>query len=367
VRLFAQENQDRNRCSMLGRLLRHFGKTQETPAPPPAIRHGGTTETVESAASPAPVASGVEQREAAEVADTLKLEAHTRIESVRQTLARADRESDAPAFLDALGGEFDAIVRQPPLAAQRALSVSRDPNSSSAKLVGLVETDPGLSQGLLRYANSAFYATGGARVVSLLGAVQRVGTSGVHNVVLRSMVDGLLCRPGGAYQTIVDQVWEHMVRTAPIAQGIAGPFRVQPDEAYALGLLHDVGKLVIFDRLGELRRQLRRDVRFPAPVLSVVLRYLHEPLGGMAALQWGLGPSVAHAIATHRRSPLPEIFDRRCELLHVAEKLDLWRLAAGDAPPPLEDWWRDGAINISIEKAAQAIAALPTDTEVAAG
>lgn len=352
---------------MLGTLLRRLtGQTVQAPRveSPPA---SGPATPVGVAEQAVPLPSAIE-REASEVRAWLQLDVQQRIDAVRAALSHEERESDAGAFLDALGTSFEAVVRQPPLAAQRALAVSRDPNAGATRLVNLVETDPGLSQGLLRYANSAFYATGSGRCVSLMNAVQRVGTAGVHNVVLRAMVDGLLCRPGGAFQSKVDLVWSHMVRTAPIARGIATACEVNPDEAYALGLLHDVGKLVVFDRLGELRRQLRRDVRFPEPIISLVLRYLHEPLGGLAALQWGLGAGVAHAIATHRRSPVPELLDRRCELLYVAEHLDLWRLGAtADDTPPLDDWWRDGALNMDFERVRGAVAALPVGEEAAAG
>ncbi len=308
------------------------------------------------------------EREAGDVAAWLQLDVHQRIAAVRDTLSRQDRDSDAPAFLDGLGERFDAIVRQPPLAAQRALQVTRDPRSSAAHLVSLVETDPGLSQGLLRYANSAFYAGAGGRCVSLMNAVNRVGTSGVHNVVLRTMVDGLLCRPGGTFQTWVDMTWEHMVRVAPIARALARTFGVPPDEAYMLGLLHDVGKLVIFDRLGEVRRQVRREVRLPPAITSLLLRYLHEPLGALAILQWGLGAQVAHAIATHHRSPVPEMFDRRGELVFLAEKLDLWRSGpeGAEEEPPLEGWWRDGALNVSREDVTRVVAELPDEAGMGA-
>jgi HD-like signal output (HDOD) protein len=296
----------------------------------------------------------------------LASEVRQRVAAVRDALPRECQATDASAFLDSIVTAFDAVVRRPPLAAQRALSVSRDTSASTGKLVQLVETDPGLSQGLLRYANSAFYARGGGRCVSLMNAAQRVGTSGVHNVVLRAMVDGLLCRPGGAFQGYVDQVWEHMVRTAPVARGLALHFDIQPDEAYALGLLHDVGKLVVFDRLGEIRRVLRREVRLDSPTLSVVLRMLHEPLGGLAAMQWGLGPAVAHAIATHHRSPVPEMLDQRCELLFVAERLDHWRNGTGSTgdAPPLDEWWRDGALNADRKEVDVEIASLPASEEL---
>lgn len=307
-----------------------------------------------------PAAVTVPEPELGEVSAWLTLEVNQRIAAVRETLSREDRGSDAPAFLDALSSGFDAVVRQPPLAAQRALSMTRDARASAAQLVALVETDPGLSQGLLRYANSAFYAGAGGRVVSLMNAVNRVGTSGIHNVVLRTMVDGLLCRPGGHFQSWVDMTWEHMVRTAPISRDLAKPFRVNPDEAYLLGLLHDVGKLVVFDRLGELRRQLRRDVRLPPAITSVLLRLLHESLGGLAALQWGLGAQVAHAIATHHRAPVPEMLDSRCELIYLAEHLDLWRMLpeAATEPPPLADWWRDGALHAPREEVERLVASL---------
>lgn len=299
--------------------------------------------------------------DAREMQGWLELDVRTRVAELHNVLSREDRETDAPRFLDALLESFDAVVRQPPLAAQRALSVTRDTSAPTSRLVSLVEGDPGLGQALLRYANSAYYATGGGRVVSLHGAVQRVGTSGVHNVVLKTMVDGLLCRPGSAYQDMVNLSWQHMVRVAPITRGLAPAFRAVPDEAYALGLLHDVGKLVVFDRLGELRKTLRRDVAFPLPVIGVVLRMLHEPLGGLAALQWGLGAGVAHAIATHHRAPVPEMYDPRCELLFFAERLDLARSLG--RPVDLERWWKDGLIVTPFDIVERAVANIPEDAE----
>ena len=324
---------------------------------------GGTSATASAGASAPPHGLQAVPRDAdaREMQGWLELDVRTRVAELRNVLGRADRETDAPRFLDALLESFEAVVRQPPLAAQRALSVTRDVNAPTSKLVGLVESDPGLGQALLRYANSAYYATAGGRVVSLHGAVQRVGTSGVHNVVLKTMVDGMLCRPGSAYQELVNLSWQHMVRVAPITRTLAPAFGAVPDEAYALGLLHDVGKLVIFDRLGELRKALRRDVKFPSSIVGVVLRMLHEPLGGLAALQWGLGAGVSHAIATHHRSPVPEMYDPRCELLYFSERLDLAR--ARGLPVELERWWKDGLIVTPLAMIERAVASIPEEAD----
>lgn len=295
-----------------------------------------------------------------ELTETFRQQLRARVEELHNSLAREERRSDAAEFLDSLTTNFEAVVRQPPLAAQRALSVTRDTNSAIGRIVSLVEQDPGLGQALLRYANSAYYAVGGGRVVSLHASVHRVGTTGVHNVVLRAMVDGMLCRPGSAYQTQVNQVWEHMIRTAPIARGISLPFGVMPDEGYALGLLHDVGKLVIFDRLGDLRQSRRRDIVIPPAVLSALLKLLHEPLGGIAALQWGLGTAAASAIARHHRSPVPSERDQRSELLFVAERTDLSKSRGEDSD--LDAWWRDGALSGECEKVRATLEAMPEES-----
>ena len=363
----------RTNRSMLGDLFHRF--RSKTPAPVaaaprpwPASRHDaegapGATDVTAASRAPAAVTS-VREADAREMQGWLALDVRTRVAELHNVLGRRDRETDAPRFLDSLVATFEAVVRQPPLAAQRALALSRDPNAPAHRLVSLVEGDPGLGQALLRYANSAYYATGGGRVVSLHGAVQRVGTSGVHNVVLKTMVDGMLCRPGSAYQEFVNLTWQHMVRVAPIARSLAPAFGALPDESYALGLLHDVGKLVIFDRLGELRTTLRREVIFPRPILSVVLRSLHESLGALAALQWGLGASVAHAIGGHHRSPVPEIRDARCELLFVSERVDLARVRG--QPIDLDRWWCDGVLLTPQEAVALALVRVLEEQEAEA-
>jgi len=209
-------------------------------------------------------------------------------------------------------------------------------------LVQVVEEDPTLCQALLKYANSAYYATGGAAIVSLKQAAQRVGVTGIHNVVLTTMVDGLMCKPGGHYQEMVEQVRAHMVRTAPLARALARGFAIPPDEAFAVALLHDVGKMIVFDIVGDLRRELRRDVVLPSLLFRNVLRDAHGALGGVAALRWGLGNSVAVAIAKHHRTPVPTEENRMSELLFIAERAD--HALNGVRTLDIDQWWQEGEI-----------------------
>jgi putative nucleotidyltransferase with HDIG domain len=250
---------------------------------------------------------------------------------------------DGPAIVTSLrNGEGD-VIRQIPFAAQQALAVSRNPTSSVGDLVRLFDRDPTLAHSLLKTANSSWYQRGDEAVISIAAGVQRIGLQAVENVLLASIVGGMLCRPGGTYGVLVQRVWSHMLRTAPLAQRLAPAFGVDPETAYTLALLHDVGKLAVFDYISARRQELHRGITMPETFLNEMLKHLHEPVGGRAALRWGLGTRAARALAEHHRHPAPAAPDPLTELLYVAERLDLAAHVRFQEP----DWetlWQDGQI-----------------------
>jgi HD-like signal output (HDOD) protein len=294
--------------------------------------------------------------------DQLTEHVASRIDAIEASLMQRDRTADTVRFLRGVKASPASSIKQAPQAAQRALAKTRNPDIGLAELVRVVEEDPTLGQALLRYANSAYYSTGTA-VVSLRHAAQRVGASGVHNVVLGVMLEGMLCKPGGEYQKMVVQVRDHMVRTAPIARAIGRGFGLLPDECFSLALLHDAGKLIVFDVMGALRHETRRDLDVQKGVVSRVLRELHEALGGIAAANWGLGESVAAAIAQHHRSPVPATENRMSEVLYIAEKAD--HALCGVIPRDVAAWWNDGAITGDPARVEELISAY-TERELAA-
>ncbi len=294
--------------------------------------------------------------------DQLTEQVSSRINAIDASLTQQERTDDTVRFLREVMASPANSIKQAPQAAQRALAKTRNPDIGLGELVRVVEEDPTLGQALLRYANSAYYSTGSA-VVSLRHAAQRVGASGVHNVVLGVMLEGMLCRPGGEYQKMVIQVRDHLVRTAPIARALGRGFGLVPDECFSLALLHDAGKLIIFDVMGALRHETRRDLNVPKSVVSRLLRELHEPLGGIAVLSWGLGDSVAKAISGHHRNPVPAEENRMSEVLFIAERTD--HALSGVIPRDVAAWWSDGAISGDPARVEELISAY-TERELAA-
>jgi HD-like signal output (HDOD) protein len=267
-------------------------------------------------------------------------------------LTTAIRELDAAtrgtertaAFLTMLGrvaSSRGGRLRRPPAAAQRAMSACRRDDAPVDTLVELLENDPALTQTILARANSAYYSRGGPRCLGLRDAIVRQGRQSVHNVLLEQTMTALVYTGTEATRRIVDQVWSHMVRTAPLARDFAPAFRAEPEQAFALALLHDVGKLAVFDVIATLRTAERSELAISGPTLSRTLGLLHESLGGQCALGWDLGDDAARAIASHHRTATDPP-DRLTEAVWLAERIDL-ATVRGQAID-LAELWREGRL-----------------------
>jgi HD-like signal output (HDOD) protein len=309
------------------------------------------------------VAAPVVPEESDEAArDRWQADVLRRCGSLRAMVSAADlKRTDVERMLAILESGAELSIRQPPAAAQAALRVARNPDRGLAELTRLVEKDPVLTQSLLRQASSAMYATsGGGTVLSLDAAVNRLGAKGVQVVVLSVMVESLMGRPGEELSRLMLLVWEHMGRTAPLARALAPAFDAPVHEVFVVGLLHDAGKLALFDRFAALRTELRRDLVLPAGFVEAALSTLHEPLGGLVMQRWGMAGPAAQTVASHHRTPPVPGAERMNEVVYLAEKLDL-AMTRG-TPVTLDQWWQEGSLTGNREKAGKIV-----DGLVAAG
>jgi HD-like signal output (HDOD) protein len=265
---------------------------------------------------------------------------------------------DVEQLLTAVVRDPATAIRQLPTAARDALALCDAADVSRTRLAAALGKDPALVQALLRQANSAMLGGGRAPVLGVDAAIGRIGLAGTRAVVLANCVTGLLSNPGGAFAPMVAAIWDHMVRTGPLAHALAPAMGADPDEAFAVALLHDVGKLVIFDRLSALRTASRRDLMLPPGWISQALGMLHEPLGALAALRWGLGPAAADAIGRHHRAAetLPQ--DPLAETLFLAERVD--HCARRGQVPDLLVLWDVGQLSGDLDAAAAILGEDPT-------
>lgn len=296
--------------------------------------------------APGPPAKGTERAEGALPQPRVNILVQRKLRmaaaSLREGFSRSGRYPDVTSILDGVT-QPGAVIRQPPRAAQAVLSLLQRRNYGLNEVTALIERDPALSQSLLRHSNSVFYAGLSTQpIVSIKAAIQRVGTNGIHASVMFEVLQGEISRPGGGLDRWARLVWEHLVRTAPLARSMARSFGADPEEAFTLGLLHDVGKLVLFDRIAAERSRLRRDLELPVGFVNAALGDIHEALGGLAVLEWGLDEHAAAVIlAHHRREDVPSD-DPMSEVVYAAERMDI-ALQKG-VEPDLDAIWAEGCL-----------------------
>jgi HD-like signal output (HDOD) protein len=289
---------------------------------------------------------------------SLSVELHTRfLKSLRQVenelISDDPITADLKLLVTTLRDQPIERIRQLPVAAQRALALLHG-DATTKELVELFQQDPSISQALLQQVNSTYYNPSGARVVSLPDAISRIGRAGVECVVMQQSVSGMISRPGGNLDVMVQQVWNHMVRVAPLARCFAPAFNASPDQAFLGGLLHDVGKLAVFDRITELRSRHRRTLVLERRKVGRALVVLHESLGGLIIDRWGLGIDVARGVALHHRDSRPIQRDVLSEVVHLAERIDIARELKQTVDLPAI--WESAALTGSIDAATQALA-----------
>jgi putative nucleotidyltransferase with HDIG domain len=185
------------------------------------------------------------------------------------------------------------------------------------QLLILVERDPGLALRMLRCANSAYEAPS-APILSLHQAVRRLGTQQcVHWV--HTLAAAKVCTISHAH----GKVWRHSFQTALFARMFV---REQPslrgkgEQAYACGLLHDLGRLLLLEAVpADLALVDGAHWSSTKGLLGAerrILGYDHAFLGWHACRQWALPDSIAEIVRRHHED-LPADGNDSLDMLRI--------------------------------------------------
>jgi len=189
---------------------------------------------------------------------------------------------------------------------QALVEALQDSETSIDDIGRLIGRDIGMTAGMLKLVNSAFFGLG--RTLSdPTEAVYHLGLDTVKSLVLAIGAFVQFCSQGAGAER-VRQIWLHSLAVAACARMIAsaeGAERKIQDEAYVAGLLHDVGKLVLVVNLsGEEHRMLRlakegerRDREAECEVFGAD----HAAIGGYLLGLWGLPAPLVEAVAYHHQ------------------------------------------------------------------
>ncbi|MFZ5482712.1 MAG: HDOD domain-containing protein [Pseudomonadota bacterium] len=223
-----------------------------------------------------------------------------------------------------------------------------DPNSSSADIAKAISQDASFTVKLLKLANSAVYNFS-SRVDTVAKAVTIIGTSQIRSLALSLSV-------ASSFQGLPNDLvsmrnfWKHSLLCGLAARHLCKRARrCDADALFTAGLLHDIGELIIFNRLPEQAKQAllrvlesQEEVGIP-DAEQEMLGYDHSQVGGVLARQWHLPSVLQECIAWHHQPARAEQHPREVALVHIANSLaqmaEVDSLALDDAPAIDPDAW----------------------------
>ena len=175
----------------------------------------------------------------------------------------------------------------------------------------IVDKDAAISAKLLQLVNSAFI---GARrsFTDLEQAVVYLGSDTVRNLAISLSVQQVFRRVESNGLLSVDRFWHHSFLNALLARNIAvATGYADPSEAYLAGLLHDIGKLLLWMAFpGKYAPLLLKGVRCHNGRLAFLeeekLHINHCSAGAWLCEQWRLPTLLADALRYHHH-PLDEV------------------------------------------------------------
>lgn len=205
-------------------------------------------------------------------------------------------------------------------------SYLNDPEVTFDQLAKVIEFDPGLTANVLQLANSAYF--GWSRSIKTVqGAITRLGTNRIFQMVLCMSVAPLVRKPIKGYEMEAAALWEHSIATALCADSLAKHLKTTAaEEAFTAGLLHDMGKVILgtFVEIDDepIMEIVAKDRLAFNEAEMMVLGIDHAEAAAELLQTWNLPPEVVAAARWHHApSRCTGVHRTIVDLTHVADVL----------------------------------------------
>ena len=208
-----------------------------------------------------------------------------------------------------------------PQTAIRINSMVSDPNSTASDIGDIISQDPALTARLLRVVNSAFYAFP-SQIDTISMAITVLGTRQLRDLVMTTSVINRF-RDIPANVVDMENFWCHSLTTAIAAKNFANHMKISnSDRLFVAGLLHDIGKLVMYITLPDPSRQVVEIAGEPQidsdHVEEAIFGFNHAELGAELLRQWKLPESLIEPVAYHHIPTSAKVYQQETAIVHLA-------------------------------------------------
>ncbi len=212
-----------------------------------------------------------------------------------------------------------------PHSLNRLIEIIQSEIGTPAELESIVHYDPSLVAEVLMVANSSHYGFRG-QVNSISKAITVIGSDQVKAICVSTLLMGLLSNDTDLIGSALrEMLWKHAFACSRIAARITKkrPW-MSTDEAAALGLLHDLGWIVMATCFNEhFTAIFETAARKNIPPWFVEMQYGlgHCELGKYLASRWALPEVFKSVIEFHHFPDRANSFRTEVRLMHLVNVL----------------------------------------------
>lgn len=167
------------------------------------------------------------------------------------------------------------------------------------EIADLLKQDAAISSKLISISNSSFYR-GVVENKTLDQAMGRLGLETVRQTVNAIANRSLYVTQNKKYTDIVEALWEHSLSCAYATQLVLESLNLTlNDDAFTMGLFHDIGKLILVRVVGEIEKKDETGCEVDALALFETLDTYHGQTGGALLNKWGFSQEVISVAEYH--------------------------------------------------------------------
>jgi putative nucleotidyltransferase with HDIG domain len=228
-----------------------------------------------------------------------------------------------------------------PVVVSKLLALMDDPEFDLNELTALIAQDPALTAKVLKVANSAYYGFA-QEIDTLERAVALLGLNMLKSLTLSVGVVASLPKEKQSRLLNHAGLWLHSAASAAVIRELGRRMGLgkEEDHLFVVGLLHDVGKIVLLHFFQELYQEALQKSQQPnGPLLYLAEREVigldHGDVGALLLRRWKFPPQVVQPIMAHHHHDVEvEANPRDVTMLRMANLL-----------PQLVGLGRDGNVN----------------------
>ncbi|MDH5393782.1 MAG: HDOD domain-containing protein [Gammaproteobacteria bacterium] len=180
-----------------------------------------------------------------------------------------------------------------------------NPSHTNAQLGEIIAHDPAMAARILRIVNSAYYQFP-SKVEMVSRAISLIGEDDLRALVLATSAREVFERIPNQLVNM-ELFWQHSVFTGIVARLLSKQCNILHGERlFIAGLLHDIGKLILYYKEPELSQKVLRQAADDSGIVhhaeQQLLGFTHADVGAALTQAWQL-PESFHSIILHHHQP----------------------------------------------------------------